>query len=570
MKTVLVSLNAKFIHSSLALRYIKDYCSYDIETIEFTINHEENLIIKTIYNASPDILGFSCYIWNIKYIKSLIPILKKIMPNIKIVLGGPEVSFESRNLLNELPIDIIMEGEGEQTWQEYLDYIHEKRVDIKNIDGLVYKQNKQIVVNDARQPLKMALLPFVYKNMDGLENKIIYYEASRGCPFNCQYCISSLEKQVRFLPIERVKRELQHFLDMNVAQVKFIDRTFNAKKDFALEIWMYIVQNDNGITNFHFEIAAELLTKSTLEVLSGARKGLIQFEIGVQSTNIDTLIAIKRFMPFEKISIITKKIASLGNIHQHLDLIAGLPYEGYSSFKKSFNDVISVRPEQLQLGFLKVLKGSGLYFDGDKYGIVYKEEAPYEVLYTKNISYKEILKLHLIEEMLEKYYNSRRFNASIEYLFSLFNTPFDFFEELGEYWECNKYDEISHKKLTYYKYLLEFAQNISNCNIDYLKELLRWDMLSHENVKEIPSIYTTLDQVPYKNEIINKLKDPQWAIQFGEEFVQKISKQKFRSIHIEFFKYNMFKEEILLNPQGIIFDYTYGNNMIKTYYIKEN
>ncbi|ONI44768.1 hypothetical protein AN640_05245 [Candidatus Epulonipiscium fishelsonii] len=299
MKTVLVSLNAKFIHSSLALRYIKDYCSYDIKTIELTINQEENLIIKTIYKEQPDILGFSCYIWNINYIKTLIPILKKIMPNIIIVLGGPEVSFESRSLLNELPIDIIMEGEGEQTWQEYLDYMHNKEIDIKAIDGLVYKKNKEIIVNASRKSIKMSSLPFVYKNMDGLEHKIIYYESSRGCPFNCQYCISSLENQVRFLPIERVQRELQHFLDLNVAQVKFIDRTFNARKDFSLEIWRYIIQNDNGFTNFHFEIAAELLTKSTLDILTKARKGLIQFEIGVQSTNIDTLISIKRFMPFD-------------------------------------------------------------------------------------------------------------------------------------------------------------------------------------------------------------------------------------------------------------------------------
>ncbi|ONI38847.1 hypothetical protein AN640_02190 [Candidatus Epulonipiscium fishelsonii] len=251
-------------------------------------------------------------------------------------------------------------------------------------------------------------------------------------------------------------------------------------------------------------------------------------------------------------------------------MIAGLPHEGYYSFKKSFNDVISVRPEQLQLGFLKVLKGSGLYFDSEKYGIVYKDEAPYEVLYTNYISYKEMQRLHLIEEMLEKYYNSRRFNSSIEYLFSLFKSPFDFFEKLGEYWEFNKYDEISHKKLIYYKHLLEFAQDINTCNIEYLKELLKWDMLNHENVKEIPSIYTTLDQTKYKTEVMNKIKNPQWIIQFGEEFVQKVSTQKFRSIHIEFFKYNIFKEELLAKPQGIIFDYTYGNNMIKTYFIPTN
>ncbi len=447
MKCLLVSFNAKYIHSSLALRYIKEYCNdFNIEILELTINHDENQIISSIYKHKPDVIGFSCYIWNITYIKSIIPTLRKLLPETKLVLGGPEVSYNSRELLDELPIDIIMEGEGELTWKEYLTFLTKQNTSLDSIQGLVYKDNTDIVVNPPRKPLDMSELPFVYQDITDLQHRIIYYEASRGCPFNCQYCLSSVGAGVRFMPLERVYRDLDYFLEKGVPQVKFVDRTFNANKKFASSIWKHIIQNDNGVTNFHFEIAAELITDEMLGMLGLARDGLIQFEIGVQSTNPKTLQAIKRNMPFEKIEKILLKIAELGTIHQHLDLIVGLPYENYESFKNSFNEVIWSRPEKLQLGFLKVLKGSGLYLNAEEYGIVYKDLPPYEVLYTNDISYDEVLLLHQIEEMLERYYNSNRFKSSIEYLFAYHDSEFELFEELAKYWALKGYDKVAHKK----------------------------------------------------------------------------------------------------------------------------
>ncbi|OOB79879.1 MAG: hypothetical protein BEN18_02545 [Epulopiscium sp. Nuni2H_MBin001] len=557
MKCLLVSFNAKYIHSSLALRYIKEFCSeFDIDILELTINHDENQIIKSIYECKPDVIGFSCYIWNITYIKSIIPTIRKLLPNTKLILGGPEVSYNSRELLNELPIDILMEGEGEKTWKEYLQ--QEKK--LCDIDGLIYKYNSQIIVNPPRKPMDMSELPFVYKDITDLKHKIIYYEASRGCPFSCQYCLSSVEAGVRFMPIERVYKDLDYFLSKNVPQVKFVDRTFNANKAFALNIWKYIINNDNGITNFHFEIAAELINNDMLEILSGARDGLIQFEIGVQSTNPKTLKSIMRPMPFEEIKKVSLSISKLGTIHQHLDLIVGLPFENYLSFRNSFNEVISIRPEQLQLGFLKVLKGSGLYHKASEFGIVYKDLPPYEVLYTNYITYDEIVLLHQVEEMLERYYNSNRFTTSLEYLFSLYNSEFDLFESLAKYWSLKQYDKVAHKKSAYYLLLLEFGQTVQNCNIELLKELIRWDWLCHENLKEVNTNLITIDQEIFKQDIHDKIKDDNWLACIDKQYITYEPKQRLRNIRIEYFKYNVKKFNLLDKPRATLFHYKYGAN----------
>lgn len=574
MKVLFVSLNAKYVHSSLALRYIKDYCKEyknNTKILELTINHDENQMIRQIYAEKPDVIGFSCYIWNMADIKKLIPTLKKILPQVEIILGGPEVSYHSTKLMEELDIDVIMEGEGEETWNEYLSYKTSGVPFLKDIDGIIYKDRliNQVVVNQARKLMELSKLPFVYDNLDGLEHRIIYYEASRGCPFNCQYCLSSIEKGVRFLPLDRVKQELQYFLDNRIMQVKFVDRTFNTKKEYAMEIWQYIITNDNNYTNFHFEIAAELLDDEMIEALKTARPGLIQFEIGVQSTNIEVLTTIKRRMPFEDIARITNKVKALGNIHQHLDLIAGLPLEDYSSFRQSFNDVISLRPEQFQLGFLKLLKGSGLRQDASKYGIIYKEEAPYEVLYTDYISYDEMIKLHNIEEMLERYYNSERFKTSLEYLYTLFDTPFDFYQGLANYWEEKGYDKVSHKKASYYIYLVSFASHLKNANLSLVKELVKFDWFTHEFIKEVPNSLITLSQEIYKEKVYDVLKD--------DEYMQHVSKiasvlpirQRVRKVHIEYFTYAIAQAmqtgkyhtiNILDQPQPILFDYTYASN----------
>ncbi|MGL4362308.1 MAG: B12-binding domain-containing radical SAM protein [Cellulosilyticaceae bacterium] len=542
MKVLLVSLNAKFIHSSLALRYIMSFCKKykdNMELLELTINTDENDVIKSIYKIQPDVIGFSCYIWNMEQIETIIPILKQIMPNVKIVLGGPEVSYNSQALFKRLPIDIIMENEGEPIWLEYMEHLVEKTMPLSDISGILYRDSDGVVCETKKRlPMDMAKLPFVYDDLTGLEHKIMYYEASRGCPFNCQYCLSSVEKGVRFLPIERVKKELQYFLDHRIKQIKFVDRTFNTNKQYAKDIWLYIINNDNGHTNFHFEIAAELLDDSLLDVLKNAREGLIQFEIGVQSTNQEVLDIIKRPMPFKDIKEIVLKIKALGNIHQHLDLIAGLPKEDYASFKKSFNDVISLRPEQFQLGFLKLLKGSGLRKNAKQYGIVYKAKAPYEVLYTDHLSYLDMLKLHLIEELVERYYNSERFHTSLEYLYTLYKTPFDFYEALAEYWVKCGHDNVQHKKASYYIILVEFALQNSLCNHNYIKECMRLDWYSHENVKEMPALLQTIDQSIYKTKMNDLLRNDEW-IENKVGIVSEISaRQRLRRMHIEWFEYD--------------------------------
>ena len=422
----------------------------------------------------------------------------------------------------------------------------------------MYRNEKgEVVRNQARALMDLANLPFVYDDLSGLEHKIIYYEASRGCPFNCQYCLSSIEKGVRFMPLERVLNELQYFLDQRVKQIKFVDRTFNTRKAFARAIWQYVIEHDNGYTNFHFEIAAELLDDACLEVLKDARPGLIQFEIGVQSTNMDVLTVIDRKMPFEDIKEIALKIKALGNIHQHLDLIAGLPYEDYASFENSFNDVISLRPEQFQLGFLKLLKGSGLRKNAEKYGIVYSPKAPYEVLYTNELSFKELLILHGIEEMVERYYNSERFKHTLEYLYTLFNSPFDFYEALAHYWEANDYDKIPHKKAAYYTLLVPFAKDIEGVNLDLLKELIRFDWYLHEMVKEVPEELMTLDQAPYREQANAIIRDDEYMIEHLGVSANWTSRQRLRRMHMEWFSYNVYKNNAKLEePSPVLFDYT--------------
>ncbi len=543
LKIILLALNAKYIHSSLALRSIKAYCKEyekDMILLEMSINHNENEILKQVYKYQPNIIGISCYIWNISLIKQLLPSLKKILPHTSIILGGPEVSYQSDYLLEENNIDFIIEGEGEKTWQEYLDYIYKKSIPIVEIQGLVYKVNDKIVKNKPREALDLSTLPFVYDDISQLDNKIVYYEASRGCPFKCQYCLSSTDSLVRYMPIDKVLEHMQYFLNQKVKQVKFVDRTFNANKNFALEIWKYLIHNDNGTTNFHFEIAGELLNEEMFVLLKHARKGLFQFEIGIQSTNPEVLKRIQRNMPFDKIKAIILKVKELGTIHQHVDLIAGLPLEDYVSFKNSFNDVIAIRPEQLQLGFLKLLKGSGLRRDAKKYGIVYKEEAPYEVLFTHVLSYDELLRLHGIEEMLERYYNSGRFMNTLEYLFNQFSSEFDFFEELWCYWENNHYDEVQHNKIFYYSKLVEFSDRIPNINKVFIRELLRLDLFLHEYVKDIPNELRTIEQSLYKQKSHQLLNDEEYLKDVSQGLYMLDIRHRLRKAHIEYFNYDVY------------------------------
>nr|WP_302598444.1 B12-binding domain-containing radical SAM protein [uncultured Cellulosilyticum sp.] len=577
MKVVLLALNAKYIHTSLALRSIATYCKEyedDIKVLELTINQNENEIIKVIYDEAPDILGISCYIWNMSFIKMLVPTLRKILPDTKIILGGPEVTYEGDDLLNELPINFVMEGEGEETWKAYLDYYTGKGLALEDVDGLIYKAQEQnaqneaahkIIRNKPRQPLNLEYLPFVYDSLEGLEHKIIYYEASRGCPFRCQYCLSSIEHGVRFAPLERVKEHMTYFTNKRVKQVKFVDRTFNAKRHYAMEIWQHIMAIDNGYTNFHFEIAAELLTDEMITLLKDARPGLIQFEIGVQSTNQKVLDTIMRPMPFKDIKEVVLKVKAQGNIHQHLDLIAGLPYEDYNSFGRSFNDVISLRPEQFQLGFLKLLKGSGLRHNAEEYGLVYKEEPPYEILYTREVNYREMLLLHDIEEMLERYYNSERFKNSLEYLFTVFDSPFKCFETLAKFWSKCGYDKVQHNKLSYYVKLIEFGESMENVNSEILKEMIRLDYLLHEHLNEVPVAFETLERSKFKDHHNLMLKDDDFIAKYAPTLLEKAPRHRYRLALLEAFKYNVWQayetgcyEKITENevPSCILFDYS--------------
>ncbi len=540
MKILMVAANAKYIHSSLALRCIQKYCDKykaNIKNLELTINHNENDALRSIYDEKPDIIAFSCYIWNMEMIDKLIPTLAKILPNTKIILGGPEVSYNSEELFVENPdLDIVIEGEGEETWYELLGCFIDNSKDLKHINGIVYKDSDgNIKRNPARAPMNLNKVPFVYDDIAELDNRIIYYEATRGCPFSCQYCLSSIDAGVRFLDLPRVFEDLQVFLDHKVKQVKFVDRTFNCNIQYAIAIWDFLKKNDNGVTNFHFEIAADLLTDESIEFLKDTRPTLFQFEIGVQSTNDEVLTIIQRTMKFEEVSRIVKKIKSFGNIHQHLDLIAGLPNEDMASFRKSFNDVMEIRPEQLQLGFLKVLKGSGMHRDAKKYGLIYKDIAPYEILYTNHLSYDDMLRLHALEDMVDRFYNSGRFAYSLEYLFTLFGTPFDAVDALAMFWEECGYHKVNHSKNAHYDILLEFVMKKTQANITLMKELARFDFFLHEKLKNIPKNLLTIEQDDYKDKIREFYKDESNIEELLPELTSYTSAQISRMAHIEVF-----------------------------------
>ena len=462
MKILLAACNAKYIHSNPAVYDLRSYASRLKESIllgEYTINQTKDEVLKDIYRSGAEVICFSCYIWNISYIKDLIPDLKKILPGAAFWVGGPEVSFDAEKLLKELPqLTGVMVGEGEETFLELASYYIEGNGTLENIRGIAYRDGEEIRHNGWREIMDLSQVPFAYENAEDFTNRIIYYESSRGCPFSCSYCLSSIDKKLRFRDLSLVKKELQFFLDQKVPQVKFVDRTFNCRHDHAMAVWQYIQDHDNGITNFHFEISADLIREEELELMSHMRPGLIQLEIGVQSTNPETIRAIHRTMDLEKLKKSVARVKGYGNIHQHLDLIAGLPYEDYESFRNSFNDVYRMEPDQLQLGFLKVLKGSFMYQEAENYQILYKEKEPYEVLCTRWLSYADILQLKMVESMVELYYNSGQFQNTIACVEPLFEDAFTLYEKLGQFYEKKGYSEISHSRMRRYEILLEFVK----------------------------------------------------------------------------------------------------------------
>ncbi len=523
MNALLVAINAKYIHSNLAVYSLRAFAKTyggntleqtQIDIAEYTINHQQDDILQGLYKRRPDWIGISCYIWNIEYVKQLVAELAKILPECHIWLGGPEVSFVAEQFLQEhRAVKGIMQGEGEETFLELMQCYRvamskerlnddtkaewktesktklepELKVELKQelkseadkeltmrlseIKGITYRDTSgQIQNNGFRQPIDLSRVPFVYDDLSAFEHKIVYYESSRGCPFSCSYCLSSIDKKLRFRDMNLVKKELQYFLDAKVAQVKFVDRTFNCRHDHAMEIWRYLHEHDNGITNFHFEVSADLLTGEELALLKQMRPGLVQLEIGVQSTNDRTIQEIHRTMKFEQVADRVTQIQQWRNIHQHLDLIAGLPYEDYTSFANSFNEVYALKPEQLQLGFLKVLSGSYMYDNREQYGLVCKDTPPYEVLYTNWLTYDEVIRLKGIEEVVEIYYNSGQFTHTMNHLENYFETPFAMYESFSEYYEKHFDKNQKHARISRYEILLAFIRELAEAGELQLKQ----------------------------------------------------------------------------------------------------
>lgn len=556
MKVLLVAVNAKYIHSNLAVYSLQAYAGKYAEyckILEYTINHSEEDILKGIYKEKADVVAFSCYIWNISMISHIIRELKKVQPKVQIWLGGPEVSYDAEACLRkETLLSGIMVGEGEQTFLELMEYFVEGKRGLGSIAGLAFRNGKEIIVTGNRPPLSMDEIPFPYMDMERFRNKIIYYETSRGCPFSCSYCLSSIEKGVRLRSMGLVKKELKSFLDYGIPQVKFVDRTFNCNKQHAMDIWRFIKEHDNGITNFHFELSADILDEEELSFLATLRPGQVQFEIGVQSTHPKTVEAIHRKMDFDKLSYNVKRIREGNNIHQHLDLIAGLPLEDYADFENSFRDVYGLKPDQLQLGFLKILKGSRMENESTLYGIQYRDTPPYEVLFTNHLTYDEVLRLKGICEMVEVYYNSGQFKYSILYLEHSYTSPMKLYEELYEYYEEQDLLLMSHSRMRRFEILLAFYQEVVLKNkeegdekedfIALFKEILVLDILLREDLKSRPSFAEKQSGSVNLREIYDQYR------------------KKHKLIHIEEFEYDVIASatsgRVIKRNRMLLFDYS--------------
>lgn len=610
MKFLLAAINAKYIHSNPGVYSLRAFArtkipGADIEIGEYTINHQMDLILQDIYRRKPDFIGFSCYIWNISYIMEIVRDVKKVLPEVEIWLGGPEVSYDAKKVLTREP-DVcgVMRGEGELTFTELVRaYLKREELcaaagdidsgsemqrqektlvsdentwqpkavkaetgdrrglDLDNIPGITYRaESGEVVERGPQRLLSLDEIPFYYDDMAGFENRIVYYESSRGCPFSCSYCLSSIDKTVRFRSLDLVLPELQFFLDHKVPQVKFVDRTFNCKRDHTLGIWRYLVEHDNGITNFHFEVSADIFDEEELELIGKMRPGLIQLEIGVQSTNPDTIKEIHRHMDLVKLKQAVDRVYDYRNTHQHLDLIAGLPYENYESFMRSFDDVYRMRPDQLQMGFLKVLKGSYMEEQVAAYDLKYRGIPPYEVLSTKWLPYSNVIRLKGVEDMVEVYYNSGQFPATMKLLEKKFARPSEIFTSLAEYYEKNGLTGISHSRLARYEIIYRFleekevkveqstpaaedpagmeqktgviaAETAVKLTLADFRDSLMYDLYVRENIKSLPSFAS--DQSPYKKEVreffMAEEESPQWLT----DYAGFDSKQMAKMAHLE-------------------------------------
>ncbi|MDZ4991409.1 DUF4080 domain-containing protein [Clostridium perfringens] len=544
MKILLTAINSKYIHSNLAVRYLKAFTKdldFQGDIKEFSINDRVENILEGIIEEKPDVVAFSCYIWNMEFVNRLAELIKLVDPKIEILYGGPEVSYEGKEFLENHPGEYVIVGEGEKTFRELVLYkLGEGKVE--DIKGLNYKKDGKVFENPPRPEMDMNELIFPYTYEEDINNKIVYYEASRGCPFKCKYCLSSVMHGVRFLDVERVKKELKYFMERGLKLVKFVDRTFNCNREYTVELLKYLSEQDTD-TRFHFEVAADLLTDEQIEILNNAPKGRFQLEVGVQTTNNEVLHNINRYITYENIKEKVLKVASGKNVMQHLDLIAGLPGEDLESFKKSFNDVHAIRPDEIQLGFLKLLKGSSMREEAEKWGIVYSPYAPYEIIRSNNISYEELLLLKKVEAMVDKYYNSCKFNNVIKFFLNIYEKPFDFYYDLAMFFEEKGNFKRSIGNVEYYKILLDFyIEKLQGKDESLLKEVLKFDYLCFNKKRWLPDFL--IRTITKEDE--QRIKDS-----FDRQM-------PFKKSHVEKFELDIIKYikngEIKFGPKYIIFD----------------
>ena len=574
MKFLLTAVNAKYIHSNPAIYSLRAYAgaAYEqhIELAEYTINHSLQSILTGIYEKKPDVIGFSCYIWNIRMIEELLEELPKIMPRVPIWVGGPEVTYRAAEFLEQHPsVQGVMVGEGEATFLEVLRYYLEEPISLSQIAGIVYRDEKgRIIQNEPRELTNLDRLPFLYHNLEPFTNRIIYYETGRGCPYRCSYCLSSIDKTVRLRSFSVVREELQFFLDHQVTRVKFVDRTFNCNRKHAMDIWQYLIEHDNGVTNFHFEIEADILSEEELALLAKARPGLFQMEIGVQTANPETLHEIRRTARLDRIEHAVAQLKRAGNIHVHLDLIAGLPFEDYESFGHSFDTVYAMEPEQLQLGFLKVLWGSYMQEKAKDYELKYLTTAPYEVLSTKWLSYGDVVRLKRVEEMVELYYNSNQFTTTLPLLEAFFARPFAMYQALADFYEDNGYFVTTPSRIYRYQVLLDFILSIApGEHLAYFKEALTYDIYLRENAKSRPDFAPDLQE--YKNVITDFYREEAENHRFLPESSQYDARQLQRMTHLEVLQYPVFSKEKMAELKNglwekeesyfVLFDYASRN-----------
>lgn len=568
MKFLLVAVNAKYIHSNPAVYSLKRFAGEytdAVEIAEYTINNRMEDILEDIYRRKPDVIGFSCYIWNIGMVEKLMGELHKLLPKLPVFLGGPEVTYDADKILRKYPyLTGIFIGEGEATFAQVVKYYVKKNPEsLEDIPGLMLRSG----MTPERKPLNLTDVPFLYDDMAPFTNRIIYYETQRGCPFRCSYCLSSIDKTVRFRDIEVVKKELAFFLEKKVKQVKFVDRTFNCNHDHAMAVWQYLYDHDNGVTNFHFEIAGDILREDEIALVAKMRPGLVQFEIGVQSTNTDTLREIRRVMDIEKLKQVVAALKAAHNVHIHLDLIAGLPYEDYDSFARSFDDVYAMEPEQLQLGFLKVLKGSYMAEMAESYGLVYTDYAPYEVLYTNWLSFTEICRLKRIEEMVEIYYNSGQFAHSLPVMIADFGQgAFAFYEALADFYEEQGFFVETPSRIYRYQALLSFAKSIHPERQELYKELLLFDLYVRENLKSRPDFAPDLhDLQPVIHAFYKKEESERRYLPHLSEIP---APQLSRMTHLEPFSYSVWATDVsgvkrLPEQAFLLFDYDHRDPLTR-------